>query len=166
VTSSGTGQASIISAPLTAVGGQAFTTAEGTALSASLSPPSPGPILVASFSDADSGPQNVNNYTATVDWGDGTTSAGTVANDPAGGFAVVGAHTYAQAGTFPVAVTVRTVADGGVVATVAGTATFAVRVVPLTGGLAPPVTAGSPPPTASRVRPGRASWAPRRRGRR
>ena len=33
-------------------------------------------------------------FTATIDWGDGTTSTGTVVADPNGGFDVTGTHTY------------------------------------------------------------------------
>jgi uncharacterized repeat protein (TIGR01451 family) len=43
--------------------------------------------------------------TATIDWGDGTTSAGTVAQTPSGLFAVTGAHAYASLGSFPIVVT-------------------------------------------------------------
>src|SRR5207253_10104906 len=42
---------------------------------------------------------------------DGTTSDGVVAPDGAGGFVVRGTHTYAEAGRYPVGVTVRD-ADG------------------------------------------------------
>jgi len=38
-------------------------------------------------------------FTATIDWGDGTTSAGTITVDPNGGFDVSGSHTY-TAGTY------------------------------------------------------------------
>jgi hypothetical protein len=54
------------------------------------------------------------NYTATIDWGDSHTSAGAVAADPvnAGTFDVLGAHTYAASGSFPVRVTIQG-SDGG-----------------------------------------------------
>src|SRR5262249_44966794 len=34
------------------------------------------------------------NFTATITWGDGSTSTGTVTTDPKGGFDVTGTHTY------------------------------------------------------------------------
>ena len=37
-------------------------------------------------------------YTATVNWGDGTTTAGTITANTSGGFDVAGAHTYAEEG--------------------------------------------------------------------
>ncbi len=53
-------------------------------------------------------------FSATIDWGDGTSSAGSVADDPASGFDVFGSHTYAQGGDYRPVVTVGTsVASGG-----------------------------------------------------
>jgi hypothetical protein len=57
----------------------------------------PGSALtgrLATFTDADPG-GTVSDYTATVDWGDGTSSPGSV-SATAGGFAVDGTHTYAK----------------------------------------------------------------------
>src|SRR5205823_4893331 len=81
-------------------------------------------------------------FTAVIAWGDGTTSPGTVRRDPAGGFSVLGDHTYAVSGAFPVRVTINEVGVGAV-ATTAATATVAVRVIPLTGGLDPLSDSGS-----------------------
>jgi hypothetical protein len=80
--------------------------------------------LVATFTDADLGGA-ASDYTAMIDWGDGHTSAGTVSADPqvAGQFDVSGSNTYAEDGTFPVAVTL---ADGnGLPVTVVGAALVA-----------------------------------------
>ena len=44
-------------------------------------------------------------YAATIDWGDGTTSAGTIGAAVSGVFSVTGTHTYATQGHFPVRVT-------------------------------------------------------------
>ena len=59
--------------------------------------------LVATFVDFDN-TKTAANFTATINWGDGTpTSAGTIASN-GGGFNVTGTHTYATAGTFNVSV--------------------------------------------------------------
>src|SRR5262249_41354612 len=46
-------------------------------------------------------------FTATIDWGDGTASSGTVTATSPGHFQVSGTHTYSSAGTFPIGVTGR-----------------------------------------------------------
>jgi hypothetical protein len=72
--------------------------------------------VLASFTDADpSAP--LSDYKATITWGNGTTSAGTIAVDAQGGYCVSGGHTYATAGTY--AVTVLVTDAGGSSATVA-----------------------------------------------
>jgi hypothetical protein len=45
-------------------------------------------------------------FRATIDWGDGVRTLGTVATAPGGGFAVTGSHTYAAAGSYAAKVTV------------------------------------------------------------
>jgi hypothetical protein len=45
-------------------------------------------------------------FTATIDWGDGVTSNGTLVTDPNGGFDITGSHTFGNAGSYPVTVTV------------------------------------------------------------
>lgn len=60
-------------------------------------------------------------FTATIDWGDATTSAGTVSGG-GGSFQVSGTHTYASAGTFPVMVTLSDDSPGTATATVTSTA--------------------------------------------
>ena len=62
-------------------------------------------VVVATFTDSDLG-VTASNFAASIDWGDGTTNAGSViAASVAGNFDVVGSHTYAAAGTYPVHVT-------------------------------------------------------------
>lgn len=85
------------------------------------------------------------NYTATIDWGDGTAPAiGNIIGIP-GGYEVHGVHTYLQSRTvgnsnqFPVTVTVHD--NGGAIATVVSTAT--VNDVPLTGMLNPSSDSGA-----------------------
>lgn len=54
-------------------------------------------------------------FAATIDWGDGTTSAGTVRKTAAGRFEVVGEHTFAAPARRTVTVTIKS--DGGATAT-------------------------------------------------
>jgi streptogramin lyase len=48
----------------------------------------------------------LSDYTATVDWGDGSTSAGTITQTNPGTFNIDGDHVYAQSGTYTVTITV------------------------------------------------------------
>ncbi|MGI9057154.1 MAG: choice-of-anchor Q domain-containing protein [Ktedonobacteraceae bacterium] len=62
--------------------------------------------VAATFTDADPARQ-VSDYTATVKWGDGTTSTVKVYNNPIGpGFALAAGHRYASKGTYSVTLTV------------------------------------------------------------
>ncbi|HVX15013.1 MAG TPA: TIGR03118 family protein [Pirellulales bacterium] len=60
---------------------------------------------VATFA-ANNTSEQAGDFTATIDWGDGTSSAGTIVANPEGGFNVVGSHTYAEEATDTVHVTV------------------------------------------------------------
>jgi streptogramin lyase len=61
---------------------------------------------VATFTDSDPS-STAGSFTATIDWGDGTTSAGQVLEDASGKFYVSGTHTYAEEGAIiPVVVTI------------------------------------------------------------
>ena len=61
--------------------------------------------VVGSFSDAN--PFSVSgDFTATIDWGDGQTSPGTVRVNPFGGFDVIGTHSYAVTGDYVTTITV------------------------------------------------------------
>jgi hypothetical protein len=72
-------------------------------------------VTVATFSDSDT--SNVaSDVTASIKWGDGTTSAGTVSGSK-GTFTVTGSHTYAAAGTDAVAVTLTDDTPGTATAT-------------------------------------------------
>src|SRR4029077_11007285 len=75
---------------------------------------------VASFTDSDAA--NVpGDFVATIDWGDGNTTAGTVTGG-GGTFTVSGTHTYANAGVFTVTVTLTEDAPGTATATATSTA--------------------------------------------
>jgi hypothetical protein len=77
-------------------------TATGTAVSATEGKAFAG--QVATFSDVDSN-ATAADYSATISWGDGSSSTGTVAGG-AGSFTVSGTHSYSEEGSFPVAVTI------------------------------------------------------------
>jgi hypothetical protein len=77
---------------------------------------------VATFVDANPGGK-VSGFTASVVWGDGRTSSGTITALPGGGFAVAGSHRYDLRGTYAVAMHIAD--DGGSSANVVGTATVA-----------------------------------------
>jgi len=83
--------------PITA-GGMTFGATEGTSFSGD----------VASFGDPDPN-ATAAEYTAAIDWGDGTSSSGTVSGPSGGPFTVAGTHTYAEEGTSPVTVTITDV---------------------------------------------------------
>lgn len=59
---------------------------------------------VASFTDSDLSQTSAANFSATIAWGDGSTSAGTVTAGAT--FGVTGTHTYADEGNFTVTITV------------------------------------------------------------
>jgi hypothetical protein len=111
-----------------AVVADAALTGTGAALSAVEGNPFNG--IVASFTDAD--PNAVaGNYTATITWGDGHISAGTVTANPAGGFNVTGTNTYAAAGSYRAGVVVQDV--GGASANASSTAAVADAALTETG---------------------------------
>ncbi len=77
-------------------------------------------VKVATFTDADPN-RVVSDYAATIDWGDGSSSAaGTVGAAAGGGFEVKGSHTYAAAGRYTTTVTISDV--GGAKASATGSA--------------------------------------------
>ena len=86
-----------------------FAFAPGTAFS--------GPV--ATFHDANAAAPP-SDFTATIDWGDGTTTPGTITSNGGGNFTVSGTHTYATVGPFTVTVVVNDV--GG--SSARGTATI------------------------------------------
>src|SRR5262249_169304 len=61
---------------------------------------------VATFSDADLN-GTVGDYSASIRWGDGKISAGTVSANGSGGFTVSGTHSYAVLGPYTVTITIK-----------------------------------------------------------
>ncbi len=77
----------------------------GVPVSANLDTPT-GSVVVATFTDPD-GPGPVANYSASITWGDGQTSTGTITyNSTNEMFSVSGSHTYSTVGTETIMVTV------------------------------------------------------------
>ena len=74
---------------------------------------------VATFTDSNSN-ATAGNFTATIDWGDGTSSAAGSVSGGSGTFTVSGGHTYAHSGNFPVNVTIFETATPTAVAAVVG----------------------------------------------
>jgi hypothetical protein len=84
---------------------------------------------VASFIDAD--PNGVaSDFSATINWGDQTNSAGTIAANGSGGFSVTGTHVFAEEGA-SVTVTVRDA--GGAIASAMSSGSVADAAIALTG---------------------------------
>jgi hypothetical protein len=79
---------------------------------------------VAGFTDPDSA-ATAAEYTATINWGDTLSSAGTISGATGGPFTVSGSHTYAEEGTFTVTVTITDADFSPNNATVHPTATVA-----------------------------------------
>ena len=99
----------------------------GTPVALSPQQGSPFSGIVATFTDTNT--TNVaSDFVATIDWGDGTTTPGTVSGG-GGAFAVSGTHTYATSGPFTVTVTLAEDAPGTATATVASPANVTVNVV-------------------------------------
>jgi hypothetical protein len=124
------GTATIADAPLSATGPSALTLAEGAAIG----------TPVAHFTDTDTGPiPPVSHYSATISWGDGSSSAATVsgAGGAAGYDVTVGPHAF-EAGSYPLVVTITDI--GGALATV--TIPLTVLDAPLSATPAPPIGLG------------------------
>jgi ribosomal protein L6P/L9E len=77
---------------------------------------------VATFTDANPN-ATASDFTATINWGDGTSTSGTVVAQNGGGFAVDGGHTYADEGQYTIGVSSKDV--GGSTANVTGSASVA-----------------------------------------
>ncbi len=98
-----------------------LTSVEGTPIS--------GPV--ASFVDGDP-ILTAASFTATITWGDGHTSVGTVVANGQSGFAVLGTNTYAQFGNYSVSVVIQEI-QGGNSITVTSTASIADAPITVSG---------------------------------
>ena len=97
--------ATIFDAPLTAAG-TVIQAVEGTTFAG----------MVASFTDANPNAQ-APEFTATIRWGDGQTSMGTITANGHGGFDITGTHTYADEGSNSISVTIMDVGGSTALAT-------------------------------------------------
>ena len=88
----------------------------------------------ATFTDANPGDHTAD-FTATIDWGDGTApTTGTVSyNSVTKVYTVAGSHTYAEEGTYTPTVTVKDNVDVGGTSSTTITGTATITDAPLTG---------------------------------
>ena len=84
--------------------------------------------VVASFTDPNTSAV-AGDFSATISWGDGQTSTGTVTSNGAGGFNVTASNTYAEAGSYTATIAVQ---DNGTGGTGSGTAAATVADAALT----------------------------------
>jgi hypothetical protein len=118
--------ATVVDASLEAAGGYTMAAAEGLIS---------GFQTVAAFTDL-GGPEEVDDYTAAIDWGDGQSSVGAIAlNSATGAFTVTGSHTFLEEGTYTVTVTIthETAPPIIVMSTAAITASAGILVLDPTG---------------------------------
>ena len=89
--------------------------------------------VVGSFTDEAAAQAAAADFAATINWGDSTTSAGTVSKTASGAFSVSGTHTYASAGSKSITATVTD--EEGSTVTLHATATIGAApiVLPATG---------------------------------
>src|SRR5207302_10120630 len=67
--------------------------------------------VVGTFNDLDPN-GNAKDFTATINWGDGHSTNGTIAKNAQGGFNVSGTNTYAHEGLFPINIDVADFGGG------------------------------------------------------
>jgi hypothetical protein len=120
---------SVPQAPIQATGGYTVSAAEGAAFTNQ---------LVATFTD----PANAGNYTARIDFGDGSSAAGQVVSEGGGSYEVLASHTYAGAQSpETITVTITRNSDGDT-ATAVSSAVVAGPSIHLTGDFTIQATAG------------------------
>lgn len=82
------------------------------------------PQTVATFTDPDPN-STAAEYSATIEWGDGGSSAGTISGPTGGPFTVSGTHTYAEEGKYEITVKIKDLDDAGNSATASSSAEVA-----------------------------------------
>jgi len=87
--------------------------------------------VVADLTDANSSATTAD-FTATINWGDGSSSAGTASGPTGGPFTVSGSHTYSSTGPESISVTVND--DGGSTTSLSGCAVLIFAFAPNHGG--------------------------------
>jgi len=97
----------------------------GTPVPIVFAPPATFSGPVATFHDANTAAP-ASDFTATIDWGDSSTTAGAIASNGGGNFTVSGTHTYSANGPFTVMVTINDA--GGSTVTVSSTATLSAAI--------------------------------------
>src|SRR5207302_637245 len=110
--------------------GDAALTASGKTLSGTEGAAIPVTTVVAHFTDAHSHGA-LGDYTASIDWKDGTSSPGVIVASSAGGFDVQAGHTYEEEGSYPIHVSIADL--GG--STVAADDTLTVDDAAITAGV-------------------------------
>lgn len=100
--------------------------------------------VVASFTDAAGGQAKAADFTATINWGDNSSSSGTVTQTAAGAFDVSGTHTYASAGNRTLTISVKDEELQTLSLSATASVGAAPVVLPLTGGARPASPGGSP----------------------
>jgi hypothetical protein len=140
-----------VSDPAVVATGVAVSAAEGAAFTGT---------SLATFTDP-GGPEALGDYSATIAWGDGSTSTGTISFDGSSTFTVSGAHTYGEEGTFTITTMIHhdsatpdastsstaSVSDPAVVAT--GVPVSAVEGAAFTASIATFTDPGGPEPNPS-----------------
>jgi len=121
----------IVGDPRIVASGTKFSTVEGQS----------SPTTVATFTDPDP-KSTAGEYSATIDWGDGSSSPGSVGGPTGGPFTVLGGHAYAEEGTANVTVTIVDPDNASNRATVTSTATVADAA--LASVTPPTIQAGNP----------------------
>ncbi|MHB8242519.1 MAG: SdrD B-like domain-containing protein [Solirubrobacteraceae bacterium] len=111
-------------------------TATGTPVSATEAAKFSG--RVATFTDPDAS-ATAGEYAATIEWGDGATTVGTVSGS-GGSFAVSGEHTYADEGTYEVKVAITDVDNSAISASATSSATVLDAALVALGVSPPPIS--------------------------
>lgn len=100
----------------------------------------PASGTVATFIDTANLSSDITSLSATILWGDNTTSAGIISSDGSGGYIVSGSHTYATDGSYNGTVQIK---DDGVIMTTGSFAATITKEVTVTGGFSYTDTEGS-----------------------